>query len=631
MSSSFDQSSFAATTMDTQSGASDEGSYGYLGRYRLDRMIGHGAMGAVFEAFDATLGRTIAIKTLYTQPDAASGGFDSAMVDGAILQEARAAATLNHPNIVTVYDAGRAASSMLKRDLPYVAMELLQGVDLRQRIATGPAMGQREAVALIGKLALALDHAHKSGVMHRDIKPANVFMSKTNGPKILDFGLAKFTVRATQAAQDGNAASSSVIAGSPQYMSPEMVHSVNDPKVVVDSRSDIYSLGVMLYELLCGQKPFTAPTLELLQERIARTPAEPPHVVNPAIPLDLSSIVLNALAKKPEDRYRSAGQLARELRRWGAGSHEAEADNAHPAPNPAQSEPGSLGHADKTQDLSKPAPLDPASGARGAAAAANPGAPSVGASINATAGGALYSAASAALASPWANAAKKISLPKVLASLACVVALGAAVWLWLSMPSSVAPSQALAAKEHGKVAAAAAAAAAAVAVASAAAAPPAPPTAAPTAAAPPAEATSATALPATALPALASAPASSSSTTVALVTPPTGAAAQPAPSTSVVASASASAATTTVATATAAAPDTPASAAPTNSRLRIAVTPWGEVELDGKKMGVSPPLTSLTLEPGEHVVVLRNTDFAPRTFRIKVEAGKNERVSHKFE
>lgn len=598
MSSSFDQSSFAATTLDTQSGQADEGSYGYLGRYRLDRMIGHGAMGAVFEAFDATLGRTIAIKTLYTQPDADKGGFDSALVDGAILQEARAAATLNHPNIVTVYDAGRAASSMLKRDLPYVAMELLQGVDLRQRIATGPAMGQREAVALIGKLALALDHAHKSGVMHRDIKPANVFMSKTNGPKILDFGLAKFTVRATQAAQDGNAASSSVIAGSPQYMSPEMVHSVNDPKVMVDSRSDTYSLGVMLYELLCGQKPFTAPTLELLQERIARTPAEPPHVVNPAIPLDLSAIVLIALAKRPEDRYRSAGQLARELRRWGAGPQEAEADIAHPVPNPVQSEPGILGPADKTQDLSKPAPLNPASGVRDTAAAANPGVPSLGASTSVTARGALYSAAAATIASPWASAVKKISLPKVLASLAGVVAIGAAAWLWLSMPSSLTPAQALATQEPSKVAAAIAVAAV----------PPVPPAAVPTAAAPPVEAT---ALPATALPAAASASASTSASTSAADTT--------------------IATVATVATATTAAPDTPVSAASTNSRLRIAVTPWGEVELDGKKMGVSPPLTSLTLEPGEHVVVLRNTDFAPRTFRIKVEAGKNERVSHKFE
>ena len=307
--------------MNSELGEAELGSYGFLGRYRLDRMIGHGAMGAVFEAFDSTLGRTIAIKTLYTQPDQVNNGFDTATVDAAILQEARAAATLNHPNIVTVYDAGRAPSTMLHRDLPYVVMELLQGTDLRHRMSALPALGQREAVALVGKLALALDHAHKGGVLHRDIKPANIFITHAGTPKILDFGLAKFTARAAQA---GNAASSEIVAGSPQYMSPEMVRSINNSQQVVDARSDVYSLGVILYELLCGEKPFTAPTLELLQALIAHEPPVLPHVMNPAVPLELSQIIQHALAKNPQDRYRSAGQLARELRRWGAGPEGAE-------------------------------------------------------------------------------------------------------------------------------------------------------------------------------------------------------------------------------------------------------------------------------------------------------------------
>jgi eukaryotic-like serine/threonine-protein kinase len=532
MSSITENSTFADTTMDSQSGQADPGSYGYLGRYRLDRMIGHGAMGAVFEAFDSTLGRTIAIKTLYTQPEHLSNGFDNATVDAAILQEARTAATLNHPHIVTVYDAGRAPSSMLKRELPYVAMELLQGTDLRQRISTGPRMGQREAVALVGKLALALDHAHKSGVVHRDIKPANVFITKNNSPKILDFGLARFTARAVHA---NNGTHSGLVAGSPQYMSPEMVLSIRDSSVTVDARSDVYSLGVILYELLCGKQPFTAPTLELLQERITHTPAENPHHVDPTIPHDLANIMMHVLAKKPADRYRSAGQLARELRRWGAGMAEAEAaDAAHmsaPMHTPSANASRTSGFADlQTKAASNPAHTRTRS------------------------------------AWPWMIAV-------------VVVATAGALWLWQAQP--------------GKVPAAAPMPARAVAAKT------------------PAEsAVKNVAVPAPVSTAALSSPSQPDSTLS------TSAATTPA--------AAVSATTNTTAA-------SKASAATAAGRLRLAVTPWGAVEVDGKKMGVSPPLTVLTLEPGEHTIVLSNSDFAPRTFRVNVEAGKTERVAHRFE
>jgi eukaryotic-like serine/threonine-protein kinase len=553
MSSTFDQSTFAATTMDTQSGEAEPASYGYLGRYRLDRMIGHGAMGAVFEAFDATLDRTIAIKTLYTQTEPNANGFDSETIDSAILQEARAAATLNHPHIVTVYDAGRAPSSVLDRELPYVAMELLQGIDLRQRIAQGPPLGQREAVALIGKLALALDHAHKSGVLHRDIKPANVFLSKANGPKILDFGLAKFTARAKLSAQLSNAPSSAVVAGSPQYMSPEMVLSINDPGLPLDLRSDVYSLGVILYELLCGMAPFSAPTLELLQQRIVKTPPEPPYMVNPTVPRDLSDIVLNTLEKNPEDRYRSAAQFARELRRWGAG-HEAEAE--------------ADGTATARSGASRPAPL--------------------GASPQDNIQAAVIAKSNA------------LGKPLLWAGWVSVLAVAAALGLWqmgyFSSPHA-SPVQAPATvKAPAPIAA---------------------PVLQP-------EPVATTAAPAIAIPATAAPASAAVASPVATI--PTPASVAPT-----------SAAPTSVAPAsvapepTAAAPASPVAPVATTGRLRIAVTPWGEVEVDGKKMGVSPPLTALSLEPGEHTVVLRNSDFAARTVRLKVEAGKTEKISHKFE
>jgi eukaryotic-like serine/threonine-protein kinase len=552
MPSSLENSNFANTTLDTSAGMADPGSHGHLGRYRLDRMIGHGAMGAVFEAFDATLGRTLAIKTLYTQPDQSQGGFDSSMVDAAILKEARAAATLNHPHIVTVYDAGRALSTVLKRELPYVAMELLQGQDLRQRIQLGPRMGQREAVALVGKLALALDHAHKGGVLHRDIKPANVFITKNGSPKILDFGLAQISSRAVQAEVRS---ADDVIAGSPQYMSPELVRSMTEADVAIDARSDVYSLGVVLYELLCGKPPFNAPTLELLQERISHTPAPAPHTVNTSVPKDLSLLVLRALAKKPEDRFRSAGQMARELRRWGAVSGVYDHD-AHDPQHAEASRPAKL-----SADGELHTPNNPF----------NP---------HTTA--------------PQHHGKRAARTRAVAWGLAAAVGLGVVLWQWVlpalhsaNTAETLSPNESLVHDSPPAVQKPAQ--------------PSAPASTAPSAA----EAVNASAV-ASAVPA---APAAESATASIA---PAG-----------VAQAPANAASSALDTAS-----PPASAV---GRVRLVVTPWGQVEVDGKDMGVSPPMTNLTLPPGAHKVVLRNADFAPRSFSIKVEAGKTVRLSHHFE
>jgi eukaryotic-like serine/threonine-protein kinase len=514
MSSTLASQNFASTMQAVDSELGAQGSFGHLGRYRLDRIIGHGAMGAVFEAHDPTLGRMVAIKTLQPEDDSAETDHN----DVAILQEARVAATLSHPHIVTVFDAGRARSSTLRRDLPYVAMELLHGADLRQHTKPNPhtRMRVRDAVALVGKVALALDVAHKKGILHRDIKPANIFMTEEGQPKILDFGLAQITRRSTKRLAL-NAPHADVVGGSPQYMSPELIRSAKDPSVVVDARSDVYSLGVVLYELLCGKVPFNAPTLELLQERICHNTPASPLELEPDVPRDLSDLVMRALAKPPDDRFRSAGQFARELKRWGRGLLDAELPQ----------DPGTI-----------PGPLED-----------SPGAAQIDTDL---------------IDAPPPRARSKRMA--TLVSLVAVIALGLGLWRLLApVPSE-------------------------------------------------ADTPNATSNPPRDAAPLANA-----------AKPPTDAAAPPtAPTPAANPVESPAAATAPIA-------DPPASAAVAGARVRLAVTPWGEVEVDGRKVGVSPPLTVLNLSPGEHTLVLRNSDFPARTIRLKIEDQKTLRVQHKFE
>lgn len=551
MAARFENSSFLHTVMDAQ--VEGEGGYGFLGRYRMDRLVGSGAMGAVFEAFDATLGRTLAIKTLHSEADtdsANNGGFDADTVNRAILQEARMAAKLNHPNIVTVYDAGHAPSSLLGRELPFVAMELLQGEDLRTKLMSGHHYSVREAVALIGKLALALDHAHKAGILHRDIKPANIFMTSSSAPKLLDFGLAQITRQKAigDSTMAGLEIASDIVVGSPQYMSPEVVRSIFDTSVSVDLKSDVYSLAVVLYELLAGKPPFTAPTLELLQERIKITPPEPLDRHNPAISRELSNIVLKALAKKPNDRYRSAAQFARELRRWGQSEV---SDGSRPMTL-------EIGEA-----LSAPAPLSPSTQHSGA-----PAQPS--------------------FTSDTSRASQTSRTGLMAAAVVGMAVIGGAAWWW-STSSSTRPTVATA-------------------------------PAATSAAASPAAAPDNT--PARPTPVVASTATPSSSDTPAAVST-----AAPAPPAAVVATATPAAASATGEPAAAA---SAAVAAPTEGRLRINVAPWAEVEVSGKKMGVSPPLVSLNLPAGEHTVTLRNADFPARSVKVTIVGGKTASVSHQF-
>jgi serine/threonine-protein kinase len=211
-------------------------------------------------------------------------------------QEARAAGGLNHPNIVTVYDAGKAG------DIVYIAMEYIQGVELRTLLAEGQPLGVPQALSIAAQVAEGLAYAHQAGVVHRDIKPANI-MVVANGPvKITDFGIARMRASA-DLTQTG------VMLGSPKYMSPEQVIGKR-----ADHRSDLFSLGVILYEMLTGAAPFNGENITALMYQIVNFAPPAPSSINSAVPEMLDFIVAKMLAKLLEERYQDARELANDLR-----------------------------------------------------------------------------------------------------------------------------------------------------------------------------------------------------------------------------------------------------------------------------------------------------------------------------
>jgi len=262
-----------------------------LGRYRILGEIGHGAMGIVYKAEDPLLGRIVAIKTITLVTDAA----ERIEYEARFFQEARAAGGLNHPSLITIHDIGR------EGDVAYMAMELLEGVELREVMARGP-VPLRLALDIIAQAAEGLAFAHEHGVVHRDIKPGNIMIVRGRHAKIMDFGIAR--MRASDVKTQTGA-----ILGSPKYMSPEQVAGRR-----VDHRADIFSLGVVLYELTAGAPPFAAPNMALLMQQIAVATQLPPSAANHSLPPMLDLIVARALEKEPDARYQSAAEMAADLR-----------------------------------------------------------------------------------------------------------------------------------------------------------------------------------------------------------------------------------------------------------------------------------------------------------------------------
>lgn len=283
----------------------NDGTRMIAGRYELGALIGRGGMAEVYSGIDTRLGRTVAIKLLKADL-AADSSFEIRF-----RQEAQASARMAHPTIVRVYDAGDEVTTDergVERHRPYIVMELVRGEVLRDILRTRK-LTQQEAIAYATGVLTALEFSHAAGVIHRDIKPANVMITESNAVKVMDFGIAR-------AVSDSSAtlAHTNGIVGTAQYFSPEQARGET-----VDLRTDLYSTGVLLYEMLTGKPPFTGDTaVSVAYQHVSESPI-PPSMINPSVSLALDSVVLKSLAKDRAARFQSAGDFRAALARAASG------------------------------------------------------------------------------------------------------------------------------------------------------------------------------------------------------------------------------------------------------------------------------------------------------------------------
>ena len=504
---------------------------GHIGRYALKYKLGEGGLGTVFAAHDPLLSRLIAVKTLNLELDVSERDAFNAL----FLNEARAAGGLSHPHIVTVFDAG------ISDNRVYIAMELLKGRDLRQLRQEGWRATPAQAALIVRRVADALAYAHSKGVVHRDIKPANIFMVGRAQPRVLDFGIARV------AHQHEAAASGDIAAGSPYYMAPEQAR-----QETVDRRADVFSLGVVLYELLTDLKPFRGSTLTEITDAVLKHDPPLANRIDPNIPEALAQITARAMEKNPDNRFRSARSFSRELRHW--------LDE-----NTVTSEGEVQG-------------MPPTRSRRWWLLGAGAGVFLAGAFAWHQWGGGHAAGPDAV-----AVAAAPAAAPTVV--VAASAAPGAVVAVIAPEASASAAAQEIAAS-----------------------------------------ATAAAAVPATVVAALpaASMPAAAPVTVVVAAITPAKATAPAAPKETAKEKRTREAREREVKGSTA-----PAAAVPTGL-VRIAVSPWGEVEVDGRAAGISPPLNELTLPEGKHQIVIRNTDFPAVTTTVIVTPGQPFSLKQKF-
>ncbi len=302
-----------------------------LGRYKIQGVLGKGAMGLVYDGLDPNLNRRVAIKTILTRkldPEAAR------MISVRFEREVRAVARLNHRNIVQVYDFGT------EDDLAYIVMEHIQGKELKDYFDANERFDLKKAFRLMVELLDALDFAHEAGIVHRDIKPGNVMVDAEGHAKLTDFGVARVAEPGDQA----EATRAGAMVGTPSYMSPEQIQGQK-----VDRRSDIFSAGIIFYQFLTGQKPFEGTQFALQQKIVMVDPVWPSAIVQ--VPPAFDRVAARALAKEVEHRYQTARAFADALRRILAGKPPEDPDEvlAQPPSAAPSSAPGSEGSEAETE------------------------------------------------------------------------------------------------------------------------------------------------------------------------------------------------------------------------------------------------------------------------------------------
>jgi eukaryotic-like serine/threonine-protein kinase len=480
-------------------------------------------MGIVYRARDPIIDRVVALKTI----DSGRSGEAAAAFTERFFQEARSAGRLNHPNIVTIYDAGEAGGQA------YIAMEFLEGTGLREMLDEHAPLAVARAVEIASQVARGLAYAHEHGVVHRDVKPANIIVLRNRRPKITDFGIARLGEADVLAGSR---------AGSPKYMSPEQIRGDG----ALDGRSDIFSLGAVLYEMLTGRQAFGgAEVVDIMRVVLQSTP-EPPSAHNPRVPADLDALVMRMLNKRPDERHPSARWLYRELRQLEEKLDKEPSDAAPRAETPARK----VSFDDPTliMGAEHPAPADAPAPAR---------MPRFTGRVAAVAAAVLVAIAVVALA-PWRGSPP----PPAPQASAPIIAVAPPIVEAPPEPQATPP---VAAPEK----------------------PPEP------ASRPKVQARAAKKPPE---PAPVAAPAPAPPVEVVVAPPP-----KPAPP-----------------------------PPPQTGKLVLAVSPWGEVYVDGRLRGTTPPLAEVELPPGRHRVEIRNSAQLPYHTFVELQAGDTQRIRHSF-
>ena len=261
-----------------------------LGRYEVVSELGKGAMGIVYLAKDPVIGRLVAIKTIRATGNDED---DTQEFRERFVREAQTAGILSHPNIVTIHDIGEDAETQTS----FIAMEYIEGKNLKMLLSEKTKFQFEQISEMIAEIAEALDYAHRKGIIHRDVKPANVIITTDGKVKITDFGIAKIA--------SSNLTTTGQFLGTPNYMSPEQVSGAP-----VDGRSDLFSLGVVLYELLTSKKPFQGDNLTAISYKIVHEDFTPPAQISADVPIEFNEIVARAMAKDPWNRYQRGKDLA---------------------------------------------------------------------------------------------------------------------------------------------------------------------------------------------------------------------------------------------------------------------------------------------------------------------------------